>query len=200
MMAVFQKYFIGRNFDRISTNISDCALPTPSPNHPLRSNNYTHPYQPLTIPGSPSQWITCLAYHPQSMAMTAFLWLLISSLKWPFWQLARRILWLRRWPSSSLSMYGFIFGSHRQLFLIGIAGFSVHLGPSYGQCWTPSSPNPLPSIPKPMVRQRWSIRWSCTSYRCTTPNIHAHGMTTFLMCNTATIELFTALLDTTHFK
>ena len=29
--------------------------------------------------------------------------------------------------------------------------FSVHFGPAYGHSWTPSSPNPLPSIPKLMV-------------------------------------------------
>ena len=77
--------FIGWNLDKLSTNILDCALPTPSPNRPLRSRDCTHPYQPLTSPRGPSWWITCLSYHPQSMATTVFLWLLISSLKWPFW-------------------------------------------------------------------------------------------------------------------
>ena len=31
-------------------------------------------------------------------------------------------------------------------------GSSVHFGSAYGHYWTPSSPNPLPSIPKLMVR------------------------------------------------
>ena len=177
-------------------NISDHALPAPSPNQPLRSSDYTHPYRPLTSPRSPSQWITCTAYHPQSMVMTVFFWLLIGSLRWPLWQPARRL----SLPISSLSVYGFILGCHRQSFLIKIEGSSVHFGPSYGHCWTPNSPNPLPSIPKLMARQRWSIRWSCTYYGCTTPNIHAHGMTSFLMCNIATTELFTTLLATSHFR
>jgi hypothetical protein len=73
--------FIGRNFDRMSTNISDHALPTPLPNHPLRSWDGTHPYRPLTNPGSPPEWITCPTNHPQRMAMTSFLWLLTGSLK-----------------------------------------------------------------------------------------------------------------------
>ena len=84
--------------------------------------------------------------------------------------------------------------------LPGIAGSPIHFGLAYGHCWIPSSPNPLPSIPKLMVKQRWSIRWSCTSDGCTTPNIHAHGMATFLMCNTSTIDIFKALLATTHFR
>ena len=89
-------------------------------------------------------------------------------------------------------------GSHRQSFFIGIANSSVHFGPTCGHYWTPSSPNPLHSIPKPMARQRWSIRWSCTSYRCITPNIHGHGMTSFLLSNTTTTKLFIALLAITH--
>jgi hypothetical protein len=108
--------------------------------------------------------------------------------------------WLRPQLSSSLSVYGFVLGSHRQSFMIRIAGSSVHFGPSYGHYWKPSSPNPLPSIPKLNARKRWPIGWSCTSYGCTTPNIHAHGMTTFLMCNTTTTKLFIALLDTTCFR
>ena len=147
--------FISQNFDKISANILDCAPLVPLPNQPLRRRDCTHPYQSLTNLGILSQWITCLAYHPQIMAMIVFLWLLIDSLKWPFWQLARRISWLRPRPRSSLIMYGFILGSHWQSFLIKIAGSSVHFGPAYGHCWTPSSPNPLPSIPKLMVRQRW---------------------------------------------
>ena len=148
MVVVLQTFFIGWNFDRVSINILDHTMLAPSPNHPLRSMDYTHPYWPLIIPGSTSQWITCSTYHPQSMEMTMFLWLLIGSLKWPFLYLARRI----SRPSSSLSMYGFISGSHRQSFLIKIESSSVHFGPSYGHCWTPSSPNPLPSIPKLMVK------------------------------------------------
>ena len=65
--------FIGQNFDRMSTNISDRALLSQSPNQTLRSRDCTHPYRTLTIPGNPSQWISCLAYHPQIMATTTFL-------------------------------------------------------------------------------------------------------------------------------
>lgn len=105
--------FIGWNFDRMSENISYRVLPMLSPNQLLRSRDYTHPYWPLTSLRIPSQWITCPTYHPQCMAMTTFLWLLVGSLRWTFWQPARRISWLRPWPSSCFSIYGFIFGSHR---------------------------------------------------------------------------------------
>ena len=45
-------------------------------------------------------------------------------------------------------MYGSISSSHKQSFMIKIAGSSVHFGPAYGHCWTPNSSNPLPSIPQ----------------------------------------------------
>jgi hypothetical protein len=35
------------------------------PNQQLRSKDCIHPYQPLTSPRSPSQWITCSSYHSQ---------------------------------------------------------------------------------------------------------------------------------------
>ena len=92
------------------------------------------------------------------------------------------------------------FGLPQTIIFDWIVGSSVHFGPSYGHYWTPSSQNSLPSIPKLMVRKRWSIRWLCTYYGCTNPNIHAHGMTTFFMCNTTTTDLFTALLATTRFR
>lgn len=140
--------FIGWNFNRTSANISDRALPAPSPNQPLRSRNCTHPYRHLTSPGRPYKWITCPTYHLESMEMISFLWLLIGSLKVPFRQLARRISQLMPWPRSSLSVYWFILGFHRQSFMIRIAVSLVHFGPTFGHFWTPSSPNTLPSIPK----------------------------------------------------
>ena len=103
-------------------------------------------------------------------------------------------------PSSSLSMHGFILGSDRKSFLIRIASSFVHFGAAYGHCQTPGSPNPLPSIPKLMPKQRWLIGWLCTSYIFTTPNIYPHGMTSILMCNTSTTKLFIALLAIAHYK
>jgi hypothetical protein len=69
-----------------------------------------------------------------------------------------------------------------------------------GHCWTPSSPNPLPSTPKLMARQRSSTEWSCISCACTTPNIHAHGMRVSPMFNTTTIDPFIARPTTVPFR
>jgi hypothetical protein len=77
-MVVLQKHFIGQNFDRTSTSISDLAFPMPFPNHPLRIKAYTPLFLLLRSLGNPSQWITCLAFHPPRKEMTVYLWLLIG--------------------------------------------------------------------------------------------------------------------------
>ena len=150
----FTSTSISQNFDKMLVDIFSHALPMPSPNQPLRNKDYTHPYRLLASCGSQFLSITCLASRPPSMAMTAFLWLLIDSQRWPFWLPARRPSRLRLLLSSSSSECVLFLDSHKQLFPIEIAGSLVHSSPTYGHCWIQSSPNPPPSIPKLMAKRR----------------------------------------------
>jgi hypothetical protein len=144
----------GRNFDRRSTSISGPALPALLPNRPLRNRAYTPLFLLLTGHGNPSQWTTCRASHPPSGEMTVFLWLLIAFLRWRFWLPARRASQQRPLPSSSLNESGYILESHKPLSHIRTVDFSAHSGRASGHCWTPSSPNPLPSTPRQMAKPR----------------------------------------------
>jgi hypothetical protein len=66
-------------------------LPVPLPSQPSRSKAYTPLFLLPRSLGNPSQWITCLAFHPPSKAMTVYLWSLIGFRRWPSSQPARRI-------------------------------------------------------------------------------------------------------------
>ena len=81
---------IGQNSNKMLVDIFGHALPAPSPNHPLRNRDCTHPFWLLISHGSQFRWITCLASQPPSMAMTVFLWLFIGFQRWLFWLPARR--------------------------------------------------------------------------------------------------------------
>jgi hypothetical protein len=154
----FINIFIGQNFDRMSTSISDLALSMSFPSQPSRSKAYT----PLSLLprsfGNPSQWITCMAFRPPSKEMTVYLWLLICFRRWPSSQPARRISQRQILPSSSSNECGSILGYHRPSSPTGTTGSSTHFGRVSSQCWTPSSLNPLLSTPKQMAKQRSSIR------------------------------------------
>jgi hypothetical protein len=128
------------------------------PNRPLRKRACTPLFLLLTCHGNPSQWTTCRAFRPPRGEMTVFLWLLIAFPKWRLWSPARRASQHRPLPSSSLNEYGYILESHKPLSQIGIVGSSTHSGRAFGHCWTPSSPNPLPSTPRQMAKLRSSIR------------------------------------------
>jgi hypothetical protein len=87
----FKRIFISQNSDRTSTSISDLALPMPLLSQPSRSKDYTPLFLLPRSLGNPSQWITCLAFHPPSKGMTTCLWSLISFRRWPSSQPTRRI-------------------------------------------------------------------------------------------------------------
>jgi hypothetical protein len=140
----------------MSTSISGPALPALFPNRPLRNKACTPLFLLLTGPGNPSQWTTCRAFHPPSGEMTVFLWLLIAFPRWRLWPPARRASQWRPLPSSSLNECGYILGYHKPLSQIGTVGSSTHSGRASGHCWTPSSPNPLPSTPRWMAKPRSS--------------------------------------------
>jgi hypothetical protein len=78
IVAVLHKHFFGQNFDRTSASISDHALPVPLPSHPSRRKAYIPLFLLPRILGNPSQWITCMAFHPPSKAMIVYFWLLIG--------------------------------------------------------------------------------------------------------------------------
>ena len=136
---------------------SDHVLPVPLPNRPLRSTASIPRCLPLFDLGNPSPWITCQAFLPLSMEMTVFLWSSTGSRRWPLWWPARRISQQKPLLNSSLNECGCTLGSHSLSSQIGTVGFSAHFGPVSGQCWTPNSRSPQPSILKLMARQRLSI-------------------------------------------
>jgi hypothetical protein len=77
-VVVLQNIFIGQNFDTMSKNISDLALPVPFPIQPSRRKAYTTLFLLPRSLGNPSQWITCLAFCPPGKEMNVYLWSLIS--------------------------------------------------------------------------------------------------------------------------
>jgi hypothetical protein len=154
----FRNIFIGQNFDRTSTSISDLALFVPFPNKPSRSKDYTTLFLLSKSLGNPCEWITCLAFHPPSKEMTAYLWSLISFRRWPSSQPARRISQRKVLPISSLNKCGSILEYHRPSSPSGMIGSLAHFGRFSIQCWTPRSLNPMLSTPKERTKQRSSIR------------------------------------------
>jgi hypothetical protein len=146
--SFYRNIFIGQNFDRTSTSISDLSLHVPFPSHPSRSKAYT-PLFLLSIGlGNPSRWIIYLTFRPPSKVMLAYLWWLIGFQIWPFSQPARRASQQQILPSSSSNEYGSILGYHRPSSLIKTTGSSTHFGQVSSHYWTPSSLNPLPSTLK----------------------------------------------------
>jgi len=182
----------------MSVGISYPAFPVPSPNLPLRSKGCIHLFPLPTGLGSPSQWTTCQNCLQPSLVMTVYSW--ITSLRWPYWQPAIRASLLKPLLSYSSNVCGFISGYHRISSQIEIASSWAHFGLACGHLWTPNSPSPLPSTPRPMDRRRWSIEWSCISYGFTIINIPAPGMRVSHIFNTTTIEPFTTILATTLFR
>jgi hypothetical protein len=77
-MAILQKKNIGQNFGRMSASIYYIAFPVPFPSQPSRSKAYKTIFLLLRILGNPSQWITCLAFHPPSKEIIVYLWSLID--------------------------------------------------------------------------------------------------------------------------
>jgi hypothetical protein len=127
------------------------------PNRLLRNMACTPPCLLLTCHGNPSQWTTCWAFRPPRGEMTVSLWLLIAFPRWRYWFPARRASQQRSLPSSSLNESRYILESHKPLSQIETVGSSAQFGRASGHCWTPSSPNPLPSTPKRMAKLRLSI-------------------------------------------
>jgi hypothetical protein len=91
LWSFFRNIFIGQNFDKTSTSISDLALPVPFPSHPSRIKDYTPLFLLPRSLGNKFQWIICLAIHPPSTTMTAYLWSLIGFQRWSSSQPTRRI-------------------------------------------------------------------------------------------------------------
>ena len=72
-----------RTCDRMLGSTSDPALPTPLPNHPLRTKASILCCLPLVDMVIPSPWITCRAFLLLSTTMTMCLWSLTDSQRWP---------------------------------------------------------------------------------------------------------------------
>jgi hypothetical protein len=87
----FRTIFIGQTFDRMSTSISDPVLHVSFPTQPSKSKAYTPLFLFLRSPGNPSQWITCMAYHPPRKEMNVYLLSLISFRRWPSSQPIKRM-------------------------------------------------------------------------------------------------------------
>jgi hypothetical protein len=158
LWSFYRNIFIGQNFDRTSTSISDLALLVPFPSQPSRSKTYTPLFLLLRGLGNPSQWITCLAFHPPSKAMIVYLWWLNGFQRWSFSQPRRRASQWQILPIYSSNECGSILGYHRPSSLIRKSSSSTHFGRVSSHYWTPSSLNPLPSTLKLMAKLRSSIR------------------------------------------
>jgi hypothetical protein len=74
----YRNIFIDQNFNRTSASILYLAMLVPFPNHTSRSKDYTPLFLLPRGLVNPSRWITCMAFHPPSKAMIAYLWWLIS--------------------------------------------------------------------------------------------------------------------------
>ena len=135
----------------MSRSTSDHVLHVPLPNQPSRSKASIPCCLPLVDLGNPSPWITCQAFLPLSMEMIVFLWPSTGSRRWPLWWPARRISQQKPLLNSSLNECGCTLGSHNLSFQIGTVSSLVHFGPVSGQCWTPNSLSPQPSILKLMA-------------------------------------------------
>jgi hypothetical protein len=70
----YRNIFIGKNFNKTSTSISDLSFLVPFPSQTSRSKTYTHLFLLPRGVGNPSRWITCLAFRPPSMTMIVYLW------------------------------------------------------------------------------------------------------------------------------
>jgi hypothetical protein len=149
--------FIGQKFDMTSISISDIALPVPLSSQPLRSKAYTTLFLLPRGLGNPSRWITCLIFCPPSEEMIVYLWRLISFQRWPFSQPVRRASQRHILLISSSNVCRSILGYHKPSSQIGTTSSSTHFGGVSGQCWTPSSLNPLLSTPKMMAKHKSSI-------------------------------------------
>ena len=183
----------------MSGSTSNPALLAPLPNRPSRSKASILRYLPLVDLGNPYPWITCQAFLLLRMETTVFSWSSIDSQRWPLWWPARRITQQKPLLNSSLKECGYTLGSHSLSSHIGTTGSSIHFGRAFGQCWTPSTPSPQVSIPKPMDRR--SSTWcSYTFCTCTTQTIHIHGTRASLMYNTTIIGLSIAQLATSPFR
>jgi hypothetical protein len=106
LWSFYRNIFIGQNFDKTSTSISDLALPFSFPSQPSRSKAYTPLFLLPRGLGNPSQWITCLAFCPPRMTMIVYLWWLIGFQRWPLSQPARRASQRHILPSSSSNSVG----------------------------------------------------------------------------------------------
>jgi hypothetical protein len=97
-------------------------------------------------------------------------------------------------------MCGSILGYRIPSYHIETTGSSTHFSQASGHCWTPISLNLLPSTPKPMVKSRSLIRWSCTSCACINIIIHVCGMRVFPMFSRTKTWLSISLSAITHFR
>jgi hypothetical protein len=81
-VAMLQKHFywpkLRQEVNKYIRSCTACMIAKP----PLRNRACTPLCLLLTGHGNPSQWTTCRASHPPSGAMTVFLWLWITFLRW----------------------------------------------------------------------------------------------------------------------
>jgi hypothetical protein len=128
LWSFFRNIFIGQNFDRTSSSISNLALPLSLPRQPSRSKAYTPLFLFSRSLGNPSQWITCLACRPPSKEMTACLWSLIGFQRWPSSPPVRRISQRKILLSSSLNECGSTLGYHIPSYSTKTSGSSAPFG------------------------------------------------------------------------
>jgi hypothetical protein len=91
-------------------------------------------------------------------------------------------------------------GYHKPSSQIKIDSSSTHSGRSSRYCWTPRSPNTLPSTSIWMAKSRSSTGLSCISYTCIIPRIPTPRMRFFPMSNTTTTEPYIAPLTIVPFR
>jgi hypothetical protein len=90
-VVILQKHFYWPKLRQdVNKYIISCT-PVPFPSQPSRSKAYTPLFLLPRSLGNPSQWITCLAFHPPSKEMIVYLWSLIGFRRWPSSQPTRRI-------------------------------------------------------------------------------------------------------------
>jgi hypothetical protein len=152
IVVVLQNIFIGQNFDRTSTSISDLALPVPLPSHPSRSKDYTPLFLLPRGLGNPSRWITCLAFHPPSKDNDCVFVVVDQFSKMVILTACKKSITMTDTAKLFFERVWVHFGYHRPSSPIGITGSSTHFGQVSGHCWTPSSLNPLPSTLKLMAK------------------------------------------------
>ena len=128
LWTFYKNIFIGQNFERTPSSISDMLLPISFPRKSSRRKAYIPLFLLLRGLGNPSRWITCHAFDPPSKEMIVYLWWLISFQRWPFSHPARRASQRQILPRSSSNKCGSILGYYIPSSLTGTTGSSTHFG------------------------------------------------------------------------